>query len=39
MKRKRDGVKREKNSVKRKKEGYKRGEREVRVYGIPAILS
>jgi hypothetical protein len=39
MKRKRDGVKREKKSVKRKKEGYKRGEREVRVYGIPAILS
>jgi hypothetical protein len=39
MKRKRDGVKREKKSVKRKKEGYKRGEREVRVYGIHAILS
>ena len=33
MKRKRDGVKREKKSVKRKKERCKRGERGVRGYG------
>jgi len=50
MKRKRDGVKREKKSVKRKKERYKRGkegcvgkrgawERGVRGYGRDAIPS
>ena len=37
MKRKRDGVKREKKSVKRKKERCKRGERGVRGYGRDAI--
>ena len=39
MKRKRDGVKREKKSVKRKKERGKRGERGVRGYGRDAIPS
>ena len=39
MKKKRDGVKREKKSVKRKKERCKRGERGVRWYGRDAIAS
>ena len=39
MKKKRDGVKREKKSMKRKKEGCKRGERGVRGYGRDAIPS